>query len=188
MSNPIRQHYIPRSYLKYFAEKKNDHFFVDTLIRGEKNSIFTTTTVNVCVQKNIYTFPSEKGDKFAIEKFYATEVDAVYPEVYRMLVNPNITVIGEEDKRKILNTLLSLFFRTPQFLNFRTDRTDYVFNQMADSTADPEQDITIGLRNGASITFKRKDLEDMRRQRKDKDKEVFLITHFADWQPLSIIK
>jgi hypothetical protein len=182
MSNPVRQHYIPRSYLNLFAEKREDSYFVDTLIRSEKNSIVTTTTSNVCVQKNIGTFPGQGGDKFAIEKFYASEVDAVYPGVYRMLVNPNITVIGEEDKRKILNTILSLFFRTPQFLNFRNDRTDYVFNQIAAQTSDPEQDITIGLRNGESITFKRKDLEDVRRRRKDKDKEIFLISHFADWQ------
>jgi hypothetical protein len=112
MGNPVHQHYIPKSYLKYFGEKKGDNYFVDTVMAD--GQIKQLTTTNICVQKNIYTFAlNTPGDRFALEKFYAVEVDAAYRKVYDMLVNPNITVIGEDDKRSILNTILSLYFRTP---------------------------------------------------------------------------
>src|SRR5258706_1614681 len=183
MGSPKHQHFIPRSYLKYFAEEKNGQYWVDTLLKGENEKIQRLTTANICVQKNLYTFPlSSPGDRFALETFYAKEVDAVYPEAYTMLCNPNITVITQEDKRKILNTILSLFFRTPRFLNDKKEEVNAIFDEMASSVTDMEQEITIGLRNGKEIKFKRKDLEDVRQERKIKFKEQFLIQHFADWQ------
>lgn len=183
MSDPIRQHYIPKSYLNNFGEKRKEgQYWVDSLLRGEKNEIFQTTTTNVCVQKNIYTLPGEEGDRFAIERFYAREVDAVYPEVYRMLVNPNITVIGEEDKRKILNTTLSLYFRTPQFLNYRIENADWVFKQITSEVNDPEQEITVELKSGEVIKFKLKDLDQVKQERRNKIKEEWLVGHFAEWQ------
>ncbi len=183
MGNPKHQHFIPRSYLKYFAKKREGQYFVDTLMKGESQPVLTLPIQNICVQKNLYTFPlNSPGDRFALEKFYATEVDAAYPEVYDMLVNPNITVIGIDDKRKILNTVLSLFFRTPQFLNYKTESVDRIFDQIAAQFSDPEQEITIGLKKFERIKFKLKDLESVRQERKWKLKEKFLISHFGEWQ------
>ena len=183
MGNPKHQHFIPRSYLKYFAERKEDQYWIDSLMRGEDEKIIQLTTTNVCVQKNLYTFPlNTPGDRFAIEKFYAIEVDAQYSAVYEMLTNANITVIGNEDKRKILNTILSLFFRTPRFLNYRNEKLDSALNRMASEILNPEQEITIGLRNGKQKIFKRKELELLRQELKVKNKENFLIDHFSNWQ------
>ncbi len=183
MGNPKHQHFIPRSYLKYFADKQEGQYFVDTLMKGKNEEIITLSIQNICVQKNLYTFPlNTSGDRFALEKFYAKEVDSVYPSVYDMLTNPNITIIAESDKRKILNTILSLFFRTPQFLNYRTENVDQIFDGMTSNISDPEQEITIGLKKGKQIKFKLKDLENVRQEHKWKIKEEFLIGHFAQWQ------
>jgi len=183
MGSPKHQHFIPKSYLKYFAAKKDGQFWVDSLLKGENEEIKTLPTTNVCVQKNLYTFPfNSPGERFALEKFYAVEVDAVYPEVYEMLVNPNITVIGKEDKRKILNTILSLFFRTPRFLNYKTGNDDAIFDKIAATVNNPDQEISIGLRKGEEIRFKRKEIDEIRQQRKQKMKENFLIGHFGEWQ------
>lgn len=184
MGEPKHQHYIPKSYLKYFAQKtEKGLYMVDTLLEGENETIKQLTTTNICVQKNIYTFPlNEPGDRFALEKFYAVEVDAVYPEVYAMLTNPNITVINADDKRKILNTLLSLYFRTPKFLNERIATFDRMVDRMATASTDPEAVIKMGQADGTQLEVKIKDLEDFREQRKTKMKQDFLIKHFAAWQ------
>ena len=109
-------------------------------MRGEGEKIIQLATTNVCVQKNLYTFPlNTPGDRFAIEKFYAVEVDAQYPAVYEMLTNPNITVIGNEDKRKILNTVLSFIFRTPRFLNYKNEKLDSALNRMASQISNPNR-------------------------------------------------
>jgi hypothetical protein len=181
MGNPVHQHYIPKSYLKYFGEKKGDNYFVDTVMAD--GQIKQLTTTNICVQKNIYTFAlNTPGDRFALEKFYAVEVDGVYPKVYDILVNPNITVIGEDDKRKILNTILSLYFRTPHFLNDRNESFDRALDQLKKLSDDPEKDASIKWPDGRVRKFKMKDIEEVRAEIRAKHKEEFLIAHFADWQ------
>jgi len=47
--------------------------------------------------------------KFAVERFYAEQIDASYPEVYNMLVNPDVERISEAQRHKILNVTLSLY-------------------------------------------------------------------------------
>jgi len=183
MGSPKHQHFIPKSYLKYFGNKQGVNYLVDTLMRGPGNKIVQLTTTNICVQKNLYTFPlNSPGDRFAIEKFYAVEVDAEYPKVYDMLINPNVTAIGRDDKRKILNTILSLFFRTPHFLNDRNDGLDDMLDRLIARNSNPENEVTVGLKGGQRMKFKMKDIEDVRASIKAKYKEEFLISHFADWQ------
>jgi len=183
MGTPKHQHFIPKSYLKYFGQKKENNYVVDTIMRGGGNKIIQLTTTSICVQKNLYTFPlNTPGDRFAMEKFYAVEVDSEYPNVYDMLTNPNITNIGNDDKRKILNTILSLFFRTPHFLNDRNDGLDEMLDSLVKHDSDPEAEVTVGLKGGEQKKFKLKDIEDARADIKAKYKEEFLISHFADWQ------
>lgn len=183
MGSPKHQHFIPRSYLKYFGQKKEENYLVDSIMKGDGNKIIQLTTKNICVQKNLYTFPlNTPGDRFAIEKFYAVEVDSEYPRVYEMLVSPKITAIGKDDKRKILNTILSLFFRTPHFLNDRNDGLDETLDRLIKTHSDPDTEVTVDLKGGGHMKFRMKDIEEVRTDTKAKHKEHFLISHFADWQ------
>jgi hypothetical protein len=183
MSNPVRQHYIPKSYLRNFGQKKGDTYFVDAMIKKDRPKILNLSTTNICLEKNLYTFPvNTAGDRFELEKFYAVQVDGIYPTVYGMLVNANITVIGEEDKRKILNTILSLYFRTPHFLNNRLKGLDQVLDKMIAAYPEPEHEGAIRTKGGQEFKFKMKDVESMREQISRQYKEDFLIQHFADWQ------
>lgn len=120
MNSPKRQHFIPRSYLRLLSECADGKYFVDTMLRREDKEITRLSITDVCVQKNIYTIPSEAvGDKYALEKYYAEKVDSIYPEVHEILTNDQIRAINPDDKRKILNSVLSLYFRTHRFLNFK---------------------------------------------------------------------
>ncbi|WP_410478545.1 hypothetical protein [Pedobacter gandavensis] len=52
------------------------------------------STRDICVSKNLYTIPNKDGDeKFALEKYSAKEIVAVYPEVSGWLVDPTLTKI-----------------------------------------------------------------------------------------------
>lgn len=72
MGSPKHQHFIPKSFLRQLALKnERDKYLIDTLMRRDAE-ITTLTTTQVCVQKNIYTFPEGvEGDRFALEKRYA---------------------------------------------------------------------------------------------------------------------
>ena len=183
MSNPVRQHYIPRSYLKNFAFQDGDKYFVDALMKKQPAKIIKLSTKDICLEKNLYTFPhNTPGDRFALEKFYAEEVDGEYSKVYDMLINPNITVIGKDDKLKILNTVLSLFFRTPHFLNNRLKSLDKLMDGFIDEYKDPEHEVTVRWKREREHKFKMRGIEESRDYIKQQYKSEFLIDHFADWQ------
>lgn len=82
MNDPVHQHYIPQSYLRNFAEQDRKLAFVDTIMRGHDQKIKRLPTKAICAEKNIYTFnANDPGDPYALEKFYAKEVDALFPEI-----------------------------------------------------------------------------------------------------------
>lgn len=87
MSTPRHQHYIPKSYLKNFALEQDGKCFVEAKLKSEEQPKEKLISIrNICVDKNIYTLPGDvAGDKYAIEKYYASAMDAVYPEIYALL-------------------------------------------------------------------------------------------------------
>lgn len=138
MSNPKRHHYIPKSYLKNFALNQDDKFFVEAkLINEEAVKPNLISTVDICVGKNLYTIPNVEGeDKYAIEKYYASEIDAIFPDIYKLLINEEISELTDEQRRNVILTVLSLFFRTPKFLNLNAKYLDSVLHYAVENHID----------------------------------------------------
>lgn len=117
LNSPERQHFIPKSYLSNFSEVDGDNYFIWAKNKGE-DKIKRINTKLICVDKNLYTLPERDGvNKFAIEHFYADNIDAKFPKVYKILTNRDILEITPETKLEIISVALSLYFRTPKFLN-----------------------------------------------------------------------
>lgn len=115
MSKPVHQHFIPKSYLNNFAISKNDKNFISAKSK-ENDKPIPVSTRDICVEKNLYTLPVCEN-KFAIEHFYADNIDGKFPEVYKILIDKTINEIDFETKVDIISVALSLYFRTPKFLN-----------------------------------------------------------------------
>ncbi|NML37350.1 DUF4238 domain-containing protein [Chitinophaga sp. G-6-1-13] len=182
MSNPKKHHYIPKSYLRNFSERRNDVDWVDTLLNRQGGEIKQLSTTNLCHQKNLYTFPPGKvNDPYALEKYYSEHVDGIYPHVYSMLINPDMSSFSREEKRKILYTILSLYFRTPGFLNRNTRVIDEAFDAIGRSTSNSQEMISVDWGNGP-VRFKLENLELVREEQKLILKELFLVGHLEDLQ------
>ena len=183
MGEPKHQHFIPKSFLKQFAQKVADNrYLVDTIMKG-KEEIKTLPTTQVCVQKNIYTFPVDiEGDRFKIEKRYAVEVDGVYPSAYALLSDSSLNVLNPDQKRSILNTILSLYFRTPFFLNRENEKLDHDFNELATRVSDLEEVFEYTDSEGRALSFRAVQLENVRSDLKAQNKTRFLENHLEEWQ------
>lgn len=182
MNEPVHQHYIPQSYLRNFGLQKGKQFVVDTLRRGGKETIKTLATKSICAEKNIYTFDhSQAGDPFALEKFYAKEVDALYPKVYATLFNPSVFTITNDTKREILNTILSLRFRRPAFLKAKMDELDDLFERMRRGPGGEHGQVTYSF-GKVNRSFERAKIDEELAERKKMMKEAWLIEHFGEWQ------
>jgi hypothetical protein len=174
------QHFIPRSYLRYFAQNKKEKKFVDAynIQTGQK---INASTKSVCVKANLYTLPAEKdGDPYLLEKFYAREIDSVYPEVYKLLIDKSVKSISNRQKHKIIYTLMSLYFRTPKFLNLLNKVTDDIIDRSLKMTDRARDIIKIDM-DGRKIEFARSEADKIKEQLASENRMVYLKTQFEMW-------
>jgi len=182
MSKPKHQHFIPRSYLKNFAVNQDDKLLVEAKLRDESTPKKDLISIkDICVNKNIYTIPNKEGDeKYALEKYYASEIDEVYPEVYELLVNPKISKISVEQRGKIIRTTMSLFFRTPKFLNDNQRTINATLDYGVRNFQDKDGNIKFKFREH-NLDFNVNDIEEIRNNLKIANKVNFLQGHLKDW-------
>ena len=63
-NEPIKQQYIPRSYLKNFGvEGNNGNYFVDAYRLEDDLLLEQISTKSICFQKNLYTIPNAEIDR-----------------------------------------------------------------------------------------------------------------------------
>lgn len=93
MSNPIRQHIVPQSYLKNFSNKKKNQYKIYALSKNKKNNIFEVNIANISLELNYYTV-NKLEDKFAWEKFYAEKVEpSMSITIQKLIKLSNIIII-----------------------------------------------------------------------------------------------
>ena len=104
MSEPIRQHYVPRLYLKKFAFADKKGYYVYALRKSE-NKIIKVNINNVAVENNFYTVEKFQ-DKYSWEKLYANNIepslkellDDVIEKCESNVLRNDAVVIDEEQK------------------------------------------------------------------------------------------
>jgi hypothetical protein len=182
MAGPKHQHFIPKSYLRNFADIKDDKAFVETMNIHSGEIKYPISLNDICVSKNIYTLPHLLGnDKYAIEKYYAENIDGIYPEVYKLLTDESIIEITEEYRRKILSTALSLYFRTSKFINRNNDELQAILKGVDEMVFENSTDHKSIDFNGKSYMVNKANLEEIKREIKVDHKTKYLINHLNDW-------
>jgi Protein of unknown function (DUF4238) len=171
MSEPKRHHLVPRCYLKRFGENKKKDWFVyahDKLKTG--NQIFNVNIKNICVQTEYYTFDKLPEDqKRFLEKFYATNIESDYPNIYEILTDPKKFKLSTKQRISIIIFVISQALRTSKLANNLTQ----FWNQNLETAyrmQDLEKGITqLHLEGGKIIDFKDKSLEQIK---KEEEKEL----------------
>jgi hypothetical protein len=179
MSNPVRQHFIPRSYLNNFSESVDDKFFIHAK-RSDSDKILKLSTKDICVDKNLYTIPTEdKKRRFDIEHFYADKVDSVFPGVYNLLTYPAVNSIDFEKRLDIISTALSLYFRTPKFLNIQNQLFKDIISKSFELTK--KEEVTVKI-FGEELKINRNEAEQFIKERKEHNRIKFLFQHLVSYE------
>lgn len=186
MNRPVKQHYIPRSYLKNFSEQQKNEFFIYASPTDEKEKIIRPNIKGICAKGNLYTIPTtDETKKYAIEHFYGETVDGVYPEVYEILTDENITFIDFNTRLKIINTALSFFFRTPKFLNEQNQAVERMIRDIAKMS---NRDTVSYNFLGEEVTFKKSEIESIINEKKENNRILFLSEHLRAYEKLVQLK
>jgi hypothetical protein len=175
MNEPKNQHYIPQSYLRNFSEKKGMEYFVYVRNAGEKFHL--TNIRNICSEKDFYSIPNATAeDTNIIEKYYANNIDNLFTEVTSIITDENITKINLETRKKIITACLSLYLRTPKFLNSYNLKSVSVINAMKKYFFKNSGIYSIDF-YGKQIEIKKDDLEKLESDVKKENKILFLNEH-----------
>lgn len=182
MSNPIRQHYIPKSYLKNFGiQAKRSTILVDVHRIKEDILLEKVSISDICVQKNLYTLHDKKDEeKYALEVFYAENVDSEFPKVYEMLIDKKKQSLTPEEKYKVLNVCLSLYFRTPKYLNAANKVSDDIFDTAA-LTADAKSGLIKMELFGEPLEFHLDELDNYKKSYHLENQKRFHRNHLESW-------
>lgn len=70
---PIRQHYVPKLYLKRFAIKNNKKYEIYAYDKS-KQKLFKTKIENVALENNFYT-DENLSDKYYLEKYFGKNIE-----------------------------------------------------------------------------------------------------------------
>lgn len=114
----MKQHFVPRIYLKHFSERIQDDYFVDVFDKNLERH-FNTNIKMICAEKDLYTLKKDNKvakDILAIEKMYSNFIEPIYLKSYNILINDTITRITHEQRSEIIIGIFQLYMRNPKLL------------------------------------------------------------------------
>ncbi|WP_300922118.1 DUF4238 domain-containing protein [uncultured Dubosiella sp.] len=117
MSNPKRQHFVPRTYLKNFSfqKKKQSRVFVLDKMRRD---IFEANIENVAVEKDFYTV-NNNDNNYIWEEYYATRIEPMMAVTISnlikisqsCLIKNNAKILEDDLKIKLSIIMISQLLR-----------------------------------------------------------------------------
>ena len=119
----MRQHFVPKVYLKNFGEKNKRTYTINVYDKQEQK-FFKVATDNILAITNLYTLdlPSKKADNaLAVENVYANFIEPMFDRSMKILFDENRTSINNLERSEIIISILHLLHRNP-----------HVFSQMVD--------------------------------------------------------
>jgi hypothetical protein len=114
----MNQHYVPRVYLKNFAEQRGKAFYVDVYDKVSQK-IFNTNITNICSERDFYTLDQDSTiseNKLIVEKVYSDGLEPIYDKAYRLLTDDNVRVISNLQRSEILIGIFQLYVRNPKMM------------------------------------------------------------------------
>lgn len=130
-----RQHYVPRTYLKHFAEADGKEFLINALPSKatEKEKIFKANISKLALENDLYTLQGETIEqKMAVEKFYSNELEVHYDNIYNILTDPKKIKITLEERNLIISTVVTMYYRTTKWVNASRDLMSRAFEHAYD--------------------------------------------------------
>ena len=134
MSDPINQHYVPKTYLKSFANSQKILY----QFKRRYRKISQTTISKICYEPNYFTIQREETkllnqikDSFFIEKNSFKKHENNYEAILKKLVIASINQfqLTKTEVRSFLEILITIKRRNPAIRNILTDNYRQYLNE-----------------------------------------------------------
>ena len=138
----IKQHVVPKSYLKRFGKKNLNNKGYNIAVKQLKsNKIFIDSVDNVAFRKNYYDV-SDKKDSKHWEKFFSSEIEHLYGPVMTNII-ASLTLSQKKNDVLTVSQIHSLskmiifqVLRVPGFLERRFENGKIMFDETINETSE----------------------------------------------------
>jgi hypothetical protein len=130
-------HFVPKTYLKNFAIRKNDDEYVNTLNNEESSdNIIESNIIDLCAEKHLLNLNGNHKSKQKLEDIYTDIFENHYDNLFSVLTDDTVLEITDELKKSIVSAVVTMFYRTKKWsdlLGFHADgdmkKIDQLSNQ-----------------------------------------------------------
>ncbi|HBX67608.1 MAG TPA: hypothetical protein DEG32_16170 [Balneolaceae bacterium] len=177
MSNneTVRQHFVPRVYLKHFGIKRKKNYKINALNKEDPSKIIFPSVNQVCVVNDLYTLTGEtEEERQAIENFYSYELEAKYDEVYNILTDPTKKEITDDENDLIIKTVITLLYRNYKWISVFNSFLERVFEDAIQLCQSEGKDSFNFL--GRNLTIHEKNASDLTKEHFQRNRESQVLT------------
>lgn len=141
MNEPIKQHYVPQSYLRFFSQKRKTIWEV-VVVDKKNQKTYIANVRDVAFERNFYTVEELGEKKYTYEVFYAEQVEPLISKTFKQLISNCITVFSKDRDIVISNDLrgrisiilVTQLLRTPKARSYQYDISKKIFPTVIDNT------------------------------------------------------
>ncbi|MDO9254464.1 MAG: DUF4238 domain-containing protein [Bacteroidales bacterium] len=171
-----KHHFVPKTYLKNFATRKNDDYYLNILKKDEAfNMIVESKISEICAEKHLLKPDRNDKSKQKLEDIYTDIFENHYDNLFSVLTDDKVLEITDELKKSIVSAVVTMFYKTKKWndlLGYHTDvkmqKIDQLRNQFkVDHYFNSE---------GAQVGFQNKTLEELEVSHKNITRIPLLIT------------
>ena len=138
----IKQHVVPKSYLKRFGKKNLNNKGYNIAVKQLKsNKIFIDSVDNVAFRKNFYDVSDKKDSKYW-EKFFSREIEPLYgPETTNIIASLTLSqnkndVLTVSQIHSLSKMITFQVLRVPGFLERRFENGKIMFDETINETSE----------------------------------------------------
>jgi len=170
MAETRRMHFVPRTYLKYFADARGDQFFIHALNKKTGN-VFTPNIINVCNETDLYRLDGATADdRQRIEVMYRELFEDGYDAIYMMLTDEAKLTVTMAERYDIISFVVSLYFRNNAWNNFFYKTMDDIYARAYNATKANNKDSFFFEEQEISIAGKT--LEQLQKEDRERDRKM----------------
>jgi hypothetical protein len=156
-----KHHFVPKTYLKNFATRKNEDCYVNILSKDDSfDKIVESKISDLCAENHLLKLNGNHKSTQKLEDIYTDIFENHYDNLFIVLTDDTVLEITEELKKSIVSAVVTMFYKTKKWndlLGYHSDGDTNTIDQLRNQF---KVDHYFNSK-GAKVGFQNKTLEEL---------------------------
>jgi hypothetical protein len=171
-----KHHCVPKTYLKNFATRKNEDFYLNILNKDDSyDKIIESKISDLCAENHLSKLDGNHKSKQKLEDIYTDIFENQYENLFSVLTDDKVLEITDELKKSIVSAVVTMFYKTKKWtdlLGYHSDGNMQKIDQLRNQfKVDHYFNST-----GGQVGFQNKTLEELEVSHKNITRIPLIIT------------